>query len=37
MHVTDVVTGPLHEQGDQIQITLEAVDVATTAPSGATP
>jgi Tfp pilus assembly protein PilF len=28
MHVTDVVTGHYMKQGDQIQITLEAVDVA---------
>jgi eukaryotic-like serine/threonine-protein kinase len=28
MHVTDVVTGHYMRQGDQIQITLEAVDVA---------
>ncbi len=28
MHVTDVVTGHYMKQGDQIQITLEAVDIA---------
>ena len=28
MHVTDVVTGHYMKQGDQLQITLEAVDVA---------
>ena len=28
MHVTDVVTGHYMKEGDQIQITLEAVDVA---------
>ena len=28
MHVTDVVTGHYLKEGDQLQITLEAVDVA---------